>query len=151
MIKKLNSLLSFTLIFLAFFLYITGQNRAAHMNSADAMSHGKLDIPKAAQNIPSVSISVSQDPSGSWLLKTETKHFAFQPEKAGTDEASFQEGHAHIYVDGKKINRLYGNYYNLGELQSGRHEITVSLNSNNHALFTYEGKEISDSEIVFVE
>ncbi len=150
MIKKLNSLLTFTLIFLAFFLYITGQNRAAHMDSAGAMAHETLAIPKTARNIPAVHISVTQDQSGSWLLKTNTENFTFRPEKAGSDEIQFQEGHAHIYVDGKKINRLYGSYYNLGELPSGRHVVKVSLNSNSHALFTYKGKEISDSQTIHV-
>ena len=60
------------------------------------------------------------------------------------------EGHAHLYVDGKKRDRLYGPWYHLADLTPGRHTIEVTLNSNNHAEYLLEGEAISDQVTIEV-
>lgn len=150
--RKLSSFLTFFIPFLVFFFYFTNQNTHNH-SAADTlqhdMSHGYVEIP-AGYEIPSVKTAVIRDLSGSWLLKVETDHFTFAPEKAGMSEPSYNEGHAHIYINGKKINRLYGSYYHLGSLSKGKNEIKVTLNSNNHGVLTYRGRPIQSVETIKV-
>ena len=59
-------------------------------------------------------------------------------------------GHAHIYVDGVKLGRVFENEYHIENLPPGEHEIRVSLNSNNHRELTYDGKKVEDTAIVTV-
>ena len=51
-------------------------------------------------------------------------------------------GHGHIYVDGEKIARVFGSDYHIGELTPGRHEIRVTLNTNNHGELTHNGQKV---------
>ncbi|MFC7063707.1 hypothetical protein [Halobacillus seohaensis] len=94
---------------------------------------------------------MKEDPSGSWLLQVELTNFQFAPEKAGEKPTNVNEGHAHICIDGEKLNRLYGEYYNLDELDRGNHTVKVALYANNHQPLTYNQKEIAFKETIKVE
>ncbi|WP_079506074.1 hypothetical protein [Mesobacillus jeotgali] len=139
---------SFIIIFsfVSVMIYFHIQN--GHFQAADDEEehhHGIIAVPNGTA-APSIDGEVMEDSSGSWLLKIKTTNFTFTPEKAGKEEINYNEGHAHIYLDGKKINRLYGNYYNLGELESGIHEVKVTVNANDHRVFSVMGEEISFKE-----
>ncbi|MFT9598928.1 hypothetical protein [Mesobacillus sp.] len=144
--KRLRSFLVFFIPFIVFFFYFTSNNEH-NPSLANHMQHENVEIPEG-NKIPSVNLSVTQDMSGTWLLKVDTIDFTFAPYKVGSDVPSYNEGHAHIYVNGKKINRLYGQFYNLGNLEKGKNEIMVTLNSNNHGTLAYRGKPISSSVVV---
>lgn len=58
------------------------------------------------------------------------------------------EGHAHIYVDGEKLNRVYGPYYHIPALSPGDHEIRVTLNANSHNDLTLNGEPIEATTTV---
>ena len=58
------------------------------------------------------------------------------------------EGHAHIYVDGEKLNRVYGPYYHILALSPGAHEIRVTLNANSHNALTLNGEPIEATATV---
>ncbi|MFT4412821.1 hypothetical protein ACLM5H_03075 [Fredinandcohnia humi] len=136
--------------FVSLMLYL--HNLSGHsgtMNHALAHQTNQILIPDNV-TAPSITGSVSKDLSGTWLLEIETNHFTFEPEKVGTQDISYNEGHAHIYLDGIKVNRLYGNYYNLDNLSPGKHEIKVTLNGNNHGVFVLAGKEIAYTETIEV-
>jgi hypothetical protein len=148
--KRFRSFLIFFIPFIAFFFYFTNQNEHNHSTanaSNNHTDHGYVEIPEGYY-VPAVNMSVTQDQSGTWLLKVETIHFDFAPEKAGMKSPSYNEGHAHLYINGKKINRLYGEYYNLGTLPKGKNVIKVTLNSNNHGALVYKGKPIQSSIVV---
>jgi hypothetical protein len=146
-------LISFIVIFsfVSIMLYFHNQNSHYQaMNHREGHGHEAVAIPAGAK-IPSIAGTVKKDPSGSWLLHIKTDNFTFAPEKAGLNEDSYIEGHAHIYINGKKVNRLYGNYYNLGELEKGSHQVKVTLNANNHSIFTVDGQEIAYYETLKVK
>lgn len=148
--KKLSSLLSFLGIFTVLFYYFVTQNEHLHSTNSQHMTHDVVRIPNE-YTPPSVKIHVNQDNSGTWFLKIDTDNFTFAPEKVGLSEPSYTEGHAHLYVNGEKINRLYGEYYNLGELRSGSNQIKVSLHSNNHGALMFKDSMISDQTVVEVD
>ncbi|GLB60127.1 hypothetical protein [Cytobacillus sp. NCCP-133] len=152
--EKFKSFLSFLVLFLGFFFYYTSQNpHKDHLPAGASNMHSGHGIVEMAEGyeVPSVNIRVTLDPSGTWLLKVETQQFSFAPEKAGEMEPSFNEGHAHLYINGEKVTRLYGEYYHLDSLKKGKNEIKVTLNSNNHGVLTYKGKPIQSGMIVKVD
>ena len=59
-------------------------------------------------------------------------------------------GHAHIYVDGVKIGRVYGPGYDLTGLEPGERHIRVTLNSNDHKQLAVNGEPVEASATVTI-
>lgn len=110
--------------------------------------HGKVMVD--SENIPSLTLSVEQDSLTGWNLQLKTEHFLFTPEHYGSNHRP-GEGHAHLYVDGKKKARIYGPWYHLPELSPGLHTLVVTLNTNNHSELVYRGQAISDTVKIDVD
>jgi len=108
-----------------------------------------LAVPEG-KAIPRVSLIVHPDARKGWNLEVKVSNFKFTPEKVNQDGNS-SEGHAHLYVNGKKITRIYGNWYYLASLEPGRNKVKVTLNANNHHTLTYKGNIIEDSQIIEVK
>ena len=60
-------------------------------------------------------------------------------------------GHAHLYVDGIKIARLYGSHFHIPDLPVGDREISVTLSSNDHSYYRVDGERIMARAIVTQE
>lgn len=89
-----------------------------------------LILPRGA-DAPTLDIALHADTVGGWNLELITEHFRFSADRAGLSHRP-GEGHAHLYVNGEKIARLYGNWYHLAALPDGPVEIEVTLNANDH-------------------
>lgn len=126
----------------------------AHSHSSDllhtheSMEHTTFDV-SAWQNTPSVDILVIKDPKSGWNLWVDVANFTFAPQSSSLPNIE-GEGHAHLYIDGEKITRLYGEWFHIPELASGKHVITVDLTTNDHMILVSGGEKIMDSEIVVV-
>lgn len=142
-VRNLWSYSSLFLLFLVLFFYFTSTNEHLHSSG-----HPAVEIPEGVE-IPEVQVSVDQLSDGSWLLQVDKKNFTFTPEQAGSSVIDFQKGHGHVYINGVKINRLYGDYFNL-ELPKGKNAIKVALVLNNHQRLFYQGNEVSDQVEVHV-
>ncbi|NEO91965.1 MAG: hypothetical protein F6K56_17650 [Moorea sp. SIO3G5] len=108
--------------------------------------HGTMEIP-SGQPVPDVDIVVYPDPMTGWNLEIKVSNFQFSPKNASKAHQP-GEGHGHLFINGKKITRIYSNWYYIGKLEPGRNEITVTLNSNNHQDIVHNGEMISDTEII---
>jgi copper(I)-binding protein len=64
-------------------------------------------------------------------LRIETNNFTFS---RADDDATHvpNEGHAHVYLNGLKLGRLYSDTYQIGALSPGNYTLSVALNSNDH-------------------
>jgi hypothetical protein len=111
--------------------------------------HGMLEIAEG-EPVPTIEISVIKDPMKGWSLRTETTNFEFAPELASTPHKP-GVGHGHLYVNGKKVTRLYSEWYFLGDLPPGKNVIRVTLNSNDHNDLAVDGKVIEDQATVEIE
>lgn len=80
---------------------------------------------------PTLTATVLKDPASGWNLHVETTNFRFSPEHASTPHIA-GEGHAHVYVNGVKLARIYANWYHIDHLPIGEVMIEVALNSNDH-------------------
>lgn len=116
--------------------------------SGEAHSHKTMVIPPG-QPVPTVSLDVKPDVMSGWNLQVKVANFAFAPERVNTKGVT-TEGHAHLYIDGKKVTRLYGPWYYLGNLSPGQHTITVTLNGNGHEDLIYNGKPIQATQVIQV-
>lgn len=96
---------------------------------------------------PTISTSIQTDPVSGWNLLLDTEDFTFAPEHASGDHIR-GEGHAHIYVNGTKLTRLYGDAFHLGSLPAGVVTVRVGLSANNHADYTISGALLGDSVVI---
>lgn len=104
--------------------------------------HKLREVP--ADEAPSVTLSVTEDPDAGWNVHVSTEGFTFAPERVG-GEARPGEGHAHLYLDGVKIARLYGSWYHVpaSAVSTGDHTLTVQLNANDHTAWATGGEAVS--------
>lgn len=84
----------------------------------------------SADEAPTVQIEAFPDPVSGWNLNIQTTGFLFSPRNAGLDHVA-GEGHAHVYANGVKLGRVYGDWVHLS-LPEGEVEITVTLTANDH-------------------
>lgn len=64
-------------------------------------------------------------------LKMAVTHFTFSLENMGKENRP-GEGHVHLYLDGKKVAKVFEPAYVLKDIPSGKHEVLVELAQNNH-------------------
>lgn len=111
--------------------------------------HGMLPVDDWA-NPPTIAADIFKDPESGWNLHVKTTNFAFNAAAAGYDNVD-GEGHAHIYVNGDKLGRLYGDWYHIGRLSAGKHHVKVSLNANDHSALLRNGEELAAHVMITVE
>lgn len=108
------------------------------MTSAPAHAHRPV---AAAKPWPRVQVQVHPDAMSGWNVHVRTDNFRFSPEAAGQARQDGQ-GHAHLYVDGQKVARLYGPWFHLPHLTPGSHYLHVTLNADDHSVWTADGQLI---------
>ncbi|BAZ05266.1 hypothetical protein [Calothrix sp. NIES-3974] len=111
--------------------------------------HEQITIPPG-QPVPTIKLSVTPDAKKGWNLQAQVTNFRFAPESVNTNPR-LGEGHAHIYINDRKLTRLYSSWYYIEQLPPGKNRIKVTLNANNHADFVHNGKAIADTVIVEVK
>jgi hypothetical protein len=96
------------------------------------------------ENAPKVELVVTEDAKSGYNIKIITTDFTFTPENAN-EENILGEGHAHLYVNGEKIGRVYSNYYHYGGSFEGTKTFKVTLNANDHSEYTVDGVAIEST------
>jgi len=119
----------------------------SHSMSTTLHTHERME---AGEPLPKIWLEVLPDPKSGYNAHITLEHFVFAPERASQGFVA-GEGHAHIYVDGIKINRVYGEWYYLGTLAPGEHDITVRLSTNDHKELVHQGEPIEARAMVYVE
>jgi len=120
---------------------------ADHGNNAPLHAHDEMF--DGGDQPPRLQLALTPDALDGWNLNLMTANFQFVPERVG-GEAVLGEGHAHLYIDGVKIARLYSAWHHLGGLSKGQHEIMVSLNAHDHRVFADDGQPVQAMLIVDV-
>lgn len=114
-----------------------------HMHVDGEMhDHGKL-MEVDSDNAPYVDLQVIPLADGTYNIRIQTLNFSFSPQNVGQDAVA-GEGHAHLYVDGEKIARVYGEWFHVGALSEDVEMISVGLYANNHQALAIEGVAITD-------
>jgi uncharacterized Zn-binding protein involved in type VI secretion len=110
--------------------------------------HGTIEISQD-QPMPNVKLMVMPDAMSGWNMQVQLENFTFAPERVNADSKT-TEGHAHLFLNGRKVARLYGTWYHIPSLPAGKNQLRVSLNTNKHEDLTYQGKAIEATTIVEV-
>ena len=88
-----------------------------------------------------VTLNVTADLIAGANVQVLTEGFSFAPEKVNGAHVE-SEGHAHIYVDGVKVSRVYTRWFYLKDLTPGEREIRVTLNANSHEEYAIDGETV---------
>ena len=117
---------------------------------ADDYHEDAHDAQIAADSHMSVSISLEQDALTGANLTMVTDGFIFTAENVNKPHVS-GEGHAHVYVNGVKVGRLYGPSIHLDKMKAGMNEVRVTLNANTHEEYTWNGQPVTATATIHVE
>ena len=113
--------------------HATGHNGDGHDHSAVK----SIDLP-ASDAAPTLAVQVFKDPASGWTLQIQKTNFTFAPQNASTADVT-GEGHAHLYVNGDKVARIYADWFHIDHLPEGDVLVEVTLNANNHSQLSVDG------------
>jgi LPXTG-motif cell wall-anchored protein len=129
-------------------LFFSG-NIPAYAHSDGAMSIHEVSKEKA----PTALLEISKDPTGGFNVHVKTTNFTWRPEMASMKHVQ-GEGHAHVFLDGRKIMRIYNEWFHLNTFQfatrSGEQLLSVEFVGNDHAAYTIQGSPVGDTQIIDV-
>lgn len=115
------------------------------MNHSHPLREVAADLPT-----PSVTHLVFPDAMDGYNIQIMTENFTFTPAAINTAPVA-NEGHAHLYINGAKISRLYGKWVHVpaSALTSGANAVSITLNANDHSEWAFNGASISSTVIVY--
>lgn len=76
----------------------------------------------------------------------ETEKLRFAPENVNPKNNP-GEGHAYIYLNGKKLARLYSSWFQIENPPPGRNKTTIGIKSNNYEVLVHN-RRIEDTEVI---
>ncbi|MFI7010963.1 hypothetical protein [Streptomyces sp. NPDC050145] len=99
-----------------------------------------------ADGAPSVELEVRPDSSDGWNVRLDVSDFRFTPDSVGGG-ALPGRGHAHLYLDDRKIARVYGEWFHLPEsaVPKGTHRLTARLYADDHTVWAVDGEPVESS------
>ncbi len=134
--------------------HVHGHHAGTQMVTAQAghggHDHAGLLALAAGPEAPTLGVAITPDAKSGWNLQIETTNFRFAPAHASGPHNE-GEGHAHVYVNGAKIARVYGPWFHIDALPQGTVEVTVTLNSNDHRTLTVANVPLSVTRTIVVD
>ena len=106
--------------------------------------HLPKNLPKTALT-PQLKISINEDDMSGFNLHLKTHNFQLEsPTQEGNSPSNIVEGHGHLYINGSKIQRVYGQDVHISgkHINEGVNQISVTLNGHDHSAWRKDGKEI---------
>ena len=107
----------------------------------------------AQESSPLATLDIKKDPTGGFNVHVVTTNFIWKPEMASMQHVP-GEGHAHVYLDGRKIMRIYNEWFHLNTYQfstkAGEQLVSIEFVGNDHAPYTIQGLPVGAQELVDV-
>ncbi len=88
-----------------------------------------------------VAVTAEVDPIDGINVHIIPTGFVFAAERVNQADVD-GEGHAHVYVDGEKVGRAYGEWFHLKGVAPGDREIRVTLQTNGHSEYVVDGQPV---------
>ncbi|MDF2180252.1 hypothetical protein P2G88_18505 [Aliiglaciecola sp. CAU 1673] len=112
--------------------------------------HASKDV-GADVAVPKIALKVARDPIDGINMLVEIDNYVINSPLEPVEQSNMLFGHAHVFINGKKVQRLYGDALHIPAswLKPGVNQIAVSLNSHNHENWTVNGETIVSS--VFID
>lgn len=110
--------------------------------------HKSLDI--GDMPVPKIELSVFRDVMDGVNVSLNVQNYVLNAPDNMTTESKFLQGHAHVFVNGTKKQRLYGTDIHIPQewLKSGVNQIAISLNSHQHENWVKDNKNIVSSVFI---
>jgi hypothetical protein len=121
------------------------------------MDHSHLPI-AAPGNSPqsALSLTLTKDAMSGYNLKLHLQHYKLMPPPSDVvsmadlmsatldKQTGFIEGHAHLYINGEKVQRVYGLDVHLPAklFKQGINTVSVTLNNHGHMYWTIDKKKV---------
>lgn len=113
------------------------------------MDHGGMHLAQASALKPAITIAAGPQDDG-WRITVSTQNFTFSQEAAdGPHEEGV--GHGHLYVGGMKIGRVYGDTAQIGALPKGKHQVRLTLNTNDHRAYVVGDQPVTATATIVVD
>ena len=121
---------------------------------SQAHTSGATTIHEIAQErAPQTTLEIQKDPTGGFNVQVVTANFVWRPEMASMQHIP-GEGHAHVYLDGRKIMRIYNEWFHLNTFQfstkPGEQLLSIEFVGNDHAPYTIQGLPVGAEQVVDV-
>ena len=121
---------------------------------SQAQSNGAISVHEITQETaPKATLDIQKDPTGGFNVHVVTSNFVWRPEMASMQHVP-GEGHAHVYLDGRKIMRIYNEWFHLNTYQfstrAGEQLLSIEFVGNDHAPYTIQGLPVGAEQIVDV-
>ncbi|HIG73637.1 MAG TPA: hypothetical protein EYQ24_03385 [Bacteroidetes bacterium] len=116
-------------------------------SAANAADHGHAVRNVADSTLaPALTHRVAPDSVDGYNVQILAEPFRFTP-AAINDPVEENAGHAHVYVNGAKVMRVYSDWVHLPSrlLQTGANYVTVTLNANDHSTWGVGGVPITST------
>lgn len=114
-----------------------------------AHSHGDAGQVAWAGDAPQMAIEVVEDPKSGYNALITIDGMTLSAENVNGDYVD-GEGHLHLFVNGQKVGRLYGDATHIPVLPVGEVEITVGAFANDHRAYSIDGEPIEVSTSIMV-
>ncbi len=114
----------------------------------DHSQHPLIEVDEA-EPTPSMRIHMAADSMDGFNIFLETENFRFTPQSVDTLPVS-NEGHAHLYVNGVKVARMYSPWHHLSTklLREGINRLEVEFSSNDHSVWSIAGVPIGADVLI---
>lgn len=112
---------------------VTEEASAAH--GEGALEEGPPGAP------PGLDMTLAPSEDG-WEVRITPVNVSLSPDLADAPHRP-GTGHAHLYLDGLKLQRLYGPTARIGALPQGQHTVKVTLNTNDHRTYAVNGEPVT--------
>lgn len=135
--------------------FITGLLLAiSNIFPVQAHTDGAMSVHEITQAVaPTSALKIQKDPTGGFNVQVVTSNFVWRPEMASMQHVA-GEGHAHVFLDGRKIMRIYNPWFHLNTYQfatrSGEQLLSIEFVGNDHAAYTIEGLPVGTEQVVDV-
>jgi hypothetical protein len=119
-----------------------------------AHTSGAVTVHEISQEVAPISVlKIQKDLTGGFNVQVVTTNFVWRPEMASMKHVP-GEGHAHVYLDGRKIMRIYNEWFHLNTFQfstkPGAQLLSIEFVGNDHAPYTIQGLPVGSEQIVDV-
>jgi hypothetical protein len=119
-----------------------------------AQAYSAISVHEIEQEAaPKAVLEIKKDPTGGFNVHVVTTNFIWRPEMASMQHVP-GEGHAHVYLDGRKIMRIYNEWFHLNTFQfatkAGEQLLSIEFVGNDHAPYTIQGLPVGSEQIVDV-
>lgn len=116
--------------------------------AVDHSQHPLIEVDEA-EPTPSMRIHMDADSMDGFNIFLETQNFRFTPQSVDTLPIS-NEGHAHLYVNGEKLARMYSPWHHLSGklLRDGINRLEVEFSTNDHSVWAVAGVPIGADVLI---